>query len=219
MDSTLIQKELESLKEVSEDSSSGQSDNNESVFIKSISKPQKIKIKKENNNNKYMTKNKNKIHCLLKIYEGDSLILSLDFYDNILLPNITLKGNPIPNEILNPEQKQVKGKKDLQVQPDDLSYLSKLTQYKIQCFIEGNDLPKYLQNENTFDWKIQIYSTDIIGFVKDTIREDSERALINSWDKNGSGRSKKAQMARVKFIEERKIQVDSYIQENDKGKY
>ena len=134
----------------------------------------------------------------------------------ILLPNLTLKGNPIPNEILNPEQKQVKGKKDSQVQPDDLSYLGKLTQYKIQCFIEGNNIPRYLQNENV-DWKIQIYSTDIIGFVKDTTKEDSERALINSWDKNGTGRSKKAQMARIKFIEERKFQVDSYILENEKG--
>jgi len=203
MDSTLIQqKELESLKEVSEDSFTSQSDNNDSVFIKSNSKQEKIKEE-----NKYQLKNKNKIHCLLKIYKGEELILSLDFYDNILLPNLTFKGIPIPIE--------QKGKKDTSV--DDLNIFAKMTQYKIHCYLEGNDIPSYLQNENLIDWKIQVFSTDTIGFVKDTTKEDNERSLINSWEVKEAGRSQKAEHARIKFVEDRKFQVDTYIQEIEKG--
>jgi hypothetical protein len=212
MDSTLLQKDLESLKEVSEDSltSSSEENNNESIFIKGVNKPQK-----NNKNNLYNPKNKNKIHCILKIYEEDQLIMSLDFYDNILIPNITFKGIPVPNELINPNQQ--KGKKELQA--EELKNLMKtMTQYRIQCFIEGNEIPRYLQNENTIDWKIQIFSTETIGFIKDTTKEDHERSLINSWEIKESGRSLKAEHARIKFVEDRKFQVEAYLQENERGK-
>lgn len=139
--------------------------------------------------------------------------MSLDFFDNILIPNLTLKGSPLPNEFLSQNQKGNKGPS-----ADDLNNFAKMTQYKIQCFIEGIDAPRILKNENNIDWKIQIFSTDTIGFVKDTTKEDNERALINSWEIKETGRSLKAENARVKFVEDRKFLVDSYILENEKGK-
>lgn len=225
-DSTLIQKELECLKEVSEDSFNSQyidsdynneennNDNNneDSILLNSMSKIEKPKIDKEKTKPKEKEKIKrNKIHCLLKIFEGDDLIFSQNFYDYILIPNLCFKGIPLPNEFLS----QNKNKKEPSV--EDLNYFNKMTQYRILCYIEGVEIPKFLKNENKLDWKIQVYSTDTIGFVKDTTKEDKERALINSWEINQVGRSQRAENARIKFVEERKFQVDSYIQETEKG--
>ena len=65
----------------------------------------------------------------------------------------------------------------------------------------------------------KFFSSDTIGFVKDTSKEDSERALINNWETQQPGRSEKAENARIKYVEDRKFLVDSYIYDkNEKGK-
>ena len=45
-----------------------------------------------------------------------------------------------------------------------------------------------------------MFSSDTIGFVKDTTKEDAEEALKNAWEVEEPGRSNRAKKARMLFL-------------------
>lgn len=63
-----------------------------------------------------------------------------------------------------------------------------------------------IQNDSDYNsdiyWVIRVFSSDSLAFVKDTIKEDGERTVKDSWEINQPGRSEKAKMARKKYIAE-----------------
>lgn len=224
LESSLKQKELESLKEVSEDSNSSQSEIAEDDYSRSINNKTNNNLsnqEKEELLKNYNNKSK-KIRCCLKIYKEQEIVFTTDFFDSIILPNLCFEGKLIPQDLLTPQKVNPKEKKEITNFPTEElnNFINDMPYYKIYCYVEGGEIPKSLRIENsTIDWKIQIFSSDTIAFVKDTCKEDSERALINTWEQNQPGRSLRAENARMKFVEDRKLQIDTYIQENEKGKF
>ncbi len=47
---------------------------------------------------------------------------------------------------------------------------------------------------------IRVYSTDTIGIVRDTVKEDAEKAVRNSWEERQAGRAANAREARKRFF-------------------
>lgn len=139
------------------------------------------------------------------------MILELDFFNDLLIPNLILDGHPVAPElnIVTQHNSAKKGKDPIPIEKPDYSKI--LTQYKIECLMDQSEIPKWLLNEKTLEWKIDVFASEIIGFVKDTTKEDAEKALISSWEAAQPGRADKAQKARIKFVEERKGAVDTYL--------
>jgi len=49
-------------------------------------------------------------------------------------------------------------------------------------------------------WVIKFYTSDTIAVIKDTDKEDRERALKNSWETAEPGRAEKAAKSRMRFL-------------------
>ena len=47
---------------------------------------------------------------------------------------------------------------------------------------------------------MKVFSSETLALVKDTDKEDRERALKASWEANEIGRAEKAKKARTKFV-------------------
>ena len=64
--------------------------------------------------------------------------------------------------------------------------------------------PSWIINPNEYKgdiyWKISVFSTDTLTFLKNTIKEDKEKAVIESWEVNEPGRKVKAEKSRKKYF-------------------
>lgn len=49
-------------------------------------------------------------------------------------------------------------------------------------------------------WFLKVISSETLGFVKDTEKEDKEKAIQKSWEDNEPGRALKAKKSRSKFL-------------------
>jgi hypothetical protein len=49
-------------------------------------------------------------------------------------------------------------------------------------------------------WFLKVISTETVGIVRDTDKEDREKAIKKSWEDGEPGRSEKAKKARRKFV-------------------
>ena len=58
------------------------------------------------------------------------------------------------------------------------------------------------ENEETegVNWILKIFSTETVALVKDTDKEDREKALKASWEANEPGRAEKAKRSRLKYM-------------------
>ena len=139
----------------------------------------------------------------MKIYKNDHIFLEKDFFDNILLPNLYLDGSPLLTDSY-----YKKGKESNKIQNTQFS--NPPVQYRIECLLDSTKYPEWIDYTNIFDWKMYIYGTDNIGFVKDTIKEDKEKAMIVSWEVTNPGRSLKAKGSRAKYLEEKKYFLENF---------
>lgn len=161
---------------------------------------------------------KTKIRCLLRIFKKETVIIEVEFFNHILLPNLILEGTTIISDSgnINHNNQMKKGKEIIIHESKDFSKTS--TQYRIECILDKSELPDEIVFNNTFSWSIKVFSTDTIGFIKDTSKEDAEKALIQSWEHSEPGRSLKAQQVRIKYIEERKNLISNYISKSPEKK-
>jgi hypothetical protein len=76
-------------------------------------------------------------------------------------------------------------------------------QYVIQALFDLHEWPD-CKTENPISvdisWHLKIYSSETLGIVKDTDKEDKEKALKASWETNEPGRAEKAKRSRLKFL-------------------
>ena len=76
--------------------------------------------------------------------------------------------------------------------------------YILKCYLDINENVPYLfkisEYQNDVFWNISVFSTDPILFVKNTQKEDRERELIESWEKNQPGRADLAKVSRKKYF-------------------
>ena len=75
--------------------------------------------------------------------------------------------------------------------------------YVVQAVFDLDEWPNArTNNEETegLQWNMKVFSSDAIAVVKDTDKEDREKALKESWEKNEPGRSEKAKRSREVFL-------------------
>jgi len=64
---------------------------------------------------------------------------------------------------------------------------------------------------------MKVYSSDTLAIVKDTDKEDRERALKASWEQAEPGRQEKAKKARMKFILQEKLKRGEQLTEEEQA--
>lgn len=75
--------------------------------------------------------------------------------------------------------------------------------YVIQALFDLYEWPEAkTDNADSADitWHFKIYSSETLAIIKDTDKEDKERALKASWEQAEPGRAEKAKRSRLKFI-------------------
>jgi len=76
-------------------------------------------------------------------------------------------------------------------------------QYVLQATFDLHDWPECRkEGEHTADiqWYMKVFSSETLAVVKDTDKEDREKALKASWETNEPGRAEKAKRSRLKFV-------------------
>jgi hypothetical protein len=118
----------------------------------------------------------------------NTLIYEADFFNQILIPNVIFEGEPVSL----PDTK----KSILSTQNSN--------PYTIRCYLYAEDFSESLPKE--IGWNIRVFSSDTLGFVKDSKKEDEEKALVESWEQGDPGRAEKAKKSRIKFLAQIKKQ-------------
>ena len=131
----------------------------------------------------------NSIRVYFYFSSGDKLIFKKDFENKSLIRNLILESKNI-----NP--------KDIK----DMNVSNKLIleAYSIKCVLDKEQTPSWMLNPNEYKgdvyWKISVFATDTLTFVKNTIKEDREKEVIESWEKAEPGRKIKAEKSRKKYL-------------------
>jgi hypothetical protein len=144
----------------------------------------------EENNDSPITE---KIRMKVELYRNNELLNKWDFYTGLTLHHLYFEGVPYI-----PPIKGAKG--ELPKEVPNVPYL-------MICYIDLSEMPNWLKKHNTcsdIGWVIRVFSNETIGFVKDTSKEDMERALKESWEIAEPGRAEKAKKSRAKFLIQQK---------------
>ena len=136
----------------------------------------------------------------LSLNYGEKNILKKYFINNTIIRNLELKGklaNTKENKNKEKSKEKPKGKEN---KIENL----KIETYILKCSLDPSDCPDYLKNfslyKNDFYWKITVFCTDPICFVKNTIKEDIQNAIKEEWEINQPGRAQKARISRKKYF-------------------
>ena len=147
------------------------------------------------NNTNYMDENLPKevsfpssIRMNFYFMNGENLVFKKDFENQSLIRNLILESKPI-----NQKEKDINNSNKLILEA-----------YSIKCVLDTEQCPSWLIMPNEYKgdvyWKIAVFSTDSITFIKNTIKEDKEKAVIESWEINEPGRKNKAEKSRKKYF-------------------
>jgi len=75
--------------------------------------------------------------------------------------------------------------------------------YVVRALFDLHEWPAgKTQNEESDDitWQIKVYSSETLALIKDTDKEDREKALKASWEAEEPGRAEKAKLSRQRFL-------------------
>lgn len=67
--------------------------------------------------------------------------------------------------------------------------------YRLIVTIDTSEAPSQYLSPNylkDIGWSIRVFSTDTLGFCRDTSKEDKEKEIISSWEENEPGRAELA---------------------------
>lgn len=91
-------------------------------------------------------------------------------------------------------------------------------QYVIQATFDLHEWPDCKkENEHTADlaWYMKVFSSETLAIIKDTDKEDRERALKASWEQNEPGRAEKAKRSRQKFVLQERLRRGEQLTEDE----
>lgn len=140
-------------------------------------------------------------------------ICQWEFFNETLVHHVTLEGLPWIEKPIEAKKGQ-KNENSLNIRnaPRHDSVHPSITHplpYLLVCYIDQTEAPDYIKditgnilktrNIDIF-WTIRVFSTDTLGFVKDTTKEDSEKVLKVSWETNEHGRCEKSRKSRIRFL-------------------
>ena len=152
----------------------------------------------DNNNNNFSDEalvnlKEKPLPCSIRIYfyffSGDKLIFKKDFENKSLIRNLILESKNI-----NPKD----------IKDNNASNKLILEAYSIKCVFDKEQTPSWIVNPNEYKgdiyWKISVFSTDALTFIKNTIKEDKEKEVMESWEIAEPGRKAKAEKSRKKYF-------------------
>ena len=131
------------------------------------------------------TLQKSKIKLIFEYWRGKNLLFKKEFYNKIIIRNLLFNGKLYPKE------------------EGDLNQIIP-TLNRLKCYIDTSECPKSIlensENKNNLYWKLTVFSSENIQLVKNTIKEDFEKAIKESWEILEPGRAIKAKKSRKKFF-------------------
>ena len=186
-------------------------DGNEKVVEKNDKKNKNQPQKNNDLNNTHDSEKQNNnlddlVRLKLELFNKENeLILSEDFYNEITLHNLVFEGNTIVESAGNKGKKL--DKKNLadanaNTPPSNLPY-------RLICTIDTSEAPSQYLNANfmkDIGWSIRVFSTDTLGFCRDTSKEDKEKEIISSWEEKEPGRAELAKKSRKRFLLQKKLE-------------
>ena len=199
-------------------------DGNEKVGDKNDKSKNKVNNAQKNNNdlnnlNESNEKQNNNLDDLVRLKlelfnKENELILTEDFYNEITLHNLVFEGNTVVESAAN------KGKK---LDKKNLADASANTPpsnlpYRLICTIDTSEAPSQYLNPNymkDIGWNIRIFSTDTLGFCRDTSKEDKEKEIISSWEEKEPGRAELAKKSRKRFLLQQKMANGNKLSEEE----
>ena len=100
----------------------------------------------------------------------------------------------------------------------DIDNIEVKHQYVIQATFDLHEWPECRkENEHTSDisWYMKVFSSETLAIIKDTDKEDREKALKASWELNESGRQEKAKRSRQKFVLQERLRRGEQLTEEE----
>lgn len=100
--------------------------------------------------------------------------------------------------------------------PDDGSEIKH--NYVLQALFDLHEWPEgKTANDESADitWLVKIYSSETLALIKDTDKEDREKALKASWEADEPGRAEKAKLSRQKFLLKKKQKAGEELTEEE----
>ena len=197
-------------------------DGNEKIVDKNDKLKNKNSVQKNvgdlNNLNENNEKQNNNLDDLVRLKlelfnKENELILSEDFYNEIILYNLVFEGNTIIENAGNKGAKKV-DKKNLEANTAPPSNLP----YRLICTIDTSEAPSQYLNPSfmkDIGWNIRIFSTDTLGFCQDTSKEDKEKEIISSWEEKEPGRAELAKKSRKRFLLQKKLANGNQLNEEE----
>ena len=138
----------------------------------------------------------------LSLDYGEKNILKKNFINNTNIRNLSLKGKLINTK--EKDKNKDKSKDKQKVFENNTNDNNKNETYIIKCSLDPSDCPDYLKNfslyKNDIYWKISVFSTNPICFVKNTMKEDLEESIKEGWEINHPGRAERARISRKKYL-------------------
>lgn len=90
--------------------------------------------------------------------------------------------------------------------------------YVIQALFDLHEWPagKTATDESAdITWLVKVYSSETLALIKDTDKEDREKALKASWEAEEPGRAEKAKLSRQKFLLKKKQKAGEELTEEE----
>lgn len=156
------------------------------------------------NNNKSVL---DEIKFILQIKDPYSnIILKKEFYRHCFINNISLlfntdnieKSNNTNVAITNTnnKQKQNNVEKDLLtlIYGSSIIQNSNISPFTIECFFNETIIAKNLR------WSIRVFSSDMVAFVENKVKEYREEMVISNWEKEEQNRRNKGNLSREAFL-------------------
>lgn len=142
-----------------------------------------------------------KIRMRLNIIKNNEVLFEKDFFNQLLISNFIFENpyiNILPNkaEENSNKGKNINNKELCSNIPNKEAYA-----YQIVCYIDISE-DESIKNSilDNFNWEIRIFSSDNLLFSKDKSKEETEKAIKDSWEVNEPGRSELAKTSRLRFL-------------------
>ncbi len=124
----------------------------------------------------------------MELYKSDELLSSWEFFNSITLHHLKFEGIAY-----NPPAVKGKEKEVVKADVHNIPYL-------LICYFDLTEIPAWFKSSEEISWVIRVFSSETLGFVKDTTKEDMEKALKDSWEISEPGRAEKAKKSRLRYI-------------------
>lgn len=134
----------------------------------------------------------------IEIFDSQELISSYHGHGKITISHFNFRGNAGLEE--RPSQIVAEGAEPPKLDPNKEYKHS----YVIMATFDKNDWKtatvRDSEETQNIRWELKVFSSDTLAIVKDTDKEDREKALKDSWEVAEPGRAEKSRKSRIRFI-------------------